>query len=152
MHVRAAQAGNISINAKELHLNSSGMLHSTGQGYASHSGPGHGAESSYGGGNGASHGGSGGRGSQQASVVRGPYGGIVAPSTAGSGGGRGYRDGYAPDGGTGGGVISIEVAGVLTLEGASSKICADGLAGQSARSQSCTLLPRLKPAWCVRSD
>ena len=119
-----------SINLRKLEMTCAGTLtvmgsgatiNATGQGYATHSGTGAGPdEASTAGGWGGTHGGHGGKGdySQQTSAAN-AYGSYETPSMAGSGGGRGIfrysTSKYYNNGGAGGGVISITVAGTMQL-------------------------------------
>lgn len=106
-----------------LHLNvqgdstiaDDGFLYADGRGYPTETGPGAGASASRAAG--ASHGGAGSASNEP--VPAGPtYGDFMSPITMGSGGGRDIgSSSVSADGGAGGGVIRLSVAGGLQLDG-----------------------------------
>jgi len=98
-------------------IDTGGKLDVNGLGYGTEQGPGAGARDSGGWGSGGGHGGVGGF-SYQLLPGGGVYDSIVAPTQWGSGGGSTY-------GGLGGGVVGLNVAGILRVDGT---LTADGLA------------------------
>ena len=91
-------------------------IDASGRGYAAGAGPGAGIQNPSGYGSGAGHGGTGGT-PTSGGAGGGAYDVVLAPGSWGSGGGHG-------GGGAGGGVIRLEVAGTLQLDGV---IAADGV-------------------------
>jgi hypothetical protein len=106
----------------DLTVNSSCVIRANGTGFPRDSGIGKGA-SGTGHGGGAGHGGVGGAGSQPGGTY---YGSATAPVTLGSGGGDGYMNDNA---GNGGGAIRLDVSGTLTVNGAVAANGTNGWAG-----------------------
>ncbi|MCD6459956.1 hypothetical protein J7L67_04735 [bacterium] len=107
------------IVTNDLTVGSTGLIDATGRGYGSEQGPGAGASqsvssSAYGGGGGA-YGGWGSRSYNNLANTNAPYGSLTNPVDYGSGGGRNTYYSYL--GGSGGGIIDIDVSGTLTLDG-----------------------------------
>ena len=103
----------------DLTVGTNGVIDVTGKGYASEQGPGAGASqnvssSSYGGGGGA-YGGWGSKSYNNLSNTNPPYGSLTNPVDYGSGGGRNTHYSYL--GGSGGGIIDINVSGTMTVDG-----------------------------------
>lgn len=116
-----------------MQIDSGGVVDATGKGYLNDQGPGKGAStstSSYGGGGGAY----GGKGSVGYSNIAGgtEYGSIINPVDYGSGGGSNTASGYI--GGSGGGIIYINVSNTLTLNGT---IKCDGAKAPNGSSPYC---------------
>ena len=122
-----SDTGQLLLSAATLTIGPGGRICADGKGFGTSDGPGKGASSSDGGGGG--YGGMGGDGildSSTGKIGKGgiSYGSIENPISLGSGGGSGYG-GQSP-GGSGGGCITIHVAGVLANNGA---ISANGSLG-----------------------
>jgi hypothetical protein len=111
--------------SEDLVIDANSTISATGLGYAIADGPGAGSHHQLGGSGGA-HAGRGGPSKVDAAGL--PYGSLQAPSTAGSGGGRGFYAGSA--GGSGGGVLHVIcLSGAVTIDG---HLEADGEAGAAA--------------------
>jgi hypothetical protein len=123
------QARFINITSTQVTIDKNSTLTVDGGGYVVASGPGAGS-GHYLGGSGAAYGG---RGSvAKVDSLAEPYGNILYPLLAGSGGGFGYHDNLDNSiglGGEGGGVIFIKSA-TVSLDG---NVTADGVSGQDGR-------------------
>ena len=131
-------AGQVGFNldvAGDVTIDPGGTIMADGQGHSAASGPGAGGSASvgdgrgYGGGGG--YGGVGGRswvGTESTVVPGGPaYGSIIDPTDLGSGGGTATGYWSVGVGGSGGGVIQLNIDGTLTVDGS---VTADGADGQ----------------------
>lgn len=100
-------------------IHSGGTVDVSERGYASEQGPGAGASQYQNGseyaGCGGSHAGWGSNSYNNLDNTNAPYGSVKNPVDYGSGGGRNTR--YSYDGGSGGGVVDLNVAGTLTVDG-----------------------------------
>ncbi len=114
-----------------LTISGTGKIDVSGLGYDGSSGTSPGGNSSntcsYGGGGGA-YGGNGGSGCHASNAGGTAYGSITAPNDLGSGGGTGYGQGV---GGSGGGLVKLNVSGTLTNGGTIIANGADGTCGGS---------------------
>lgn len=110
----------VTLNAVNLTVEPGAAISGSGQGYARDTGPGTGSYGPFGSG-GSGHGGAGGNGRSGVGGVG--YGSIITPNELGSGG-KSYS--YSAAGGAGGGLIKINVAEALTVNGS---ILAHGLSG-----------------------
>lgn len=106
----------------DLAVDTGGAINVSGRGYGDRSGPGAGAQALNGGG--GAYGAEGGDGNGGGGHA---YGSLAMPVDLGSGGGRGwYTSQMRTPGGSGGGLVSLHVGGILTLNG---DIRADGNKG-----------------------
>ncbi len=97
----------------DLIIENESTISSNGQGYGPESGPGAGGDGYYNGGGGGygGHGGSSSEGNNGGMT----YGSVTEPSNFGSGGGKNTR--YGTHGGRGGGLIKLEINGILSNNG-----------------------------------
>jgi hypothetical protein len=120
--------GSVTLNAATLTVDSGSSISANGKGYPEETGPGAGKLKGCGG-SGAGHGGKGGVASSSGcnpDLTSGglPYGSAFAPTDLGSGGGS--WPWYGSHGGSGGGAITLNVSGTLTVKGI---ITANGSSG-----------------------
>lgn len=117
----STNGGSVLLRVGSLALLSGGGINANGRGYARTNGPGKGADAPWSSAGGGGYGGKGGTGGAAGGD---PYGSANVPSDPGSGGGNGTGDGIL--GGHGGGVVRIEAADNVTVNGMASANGNDG--------------------------
>ena len=110
VYAHPTDGGPTKIEAQTVRVDTNAGIRAHGRGYAAATGPGKGGNGASGRGGGAGYGGVGGIGSTSGANGGPTYGYTNAPAAPGSGGGQ-------PDAGQGGGLVWINAAGIVTVDG-----------------------------------